>query len=300
MMWKLFFAKKRELSAARIENIETIKKFICNEESTRFYLDNKLNSYMQPNQTALYLWLDSGYTDYKGNPILISLLRNGEDFTGHVVGNVYSLAENVRAFFRLNRKSVSEKIEKFKNKYEAKIDKRKIRHIEDEQEYLIKSCNISDGENLFAQKFAEMDIDFEPVDDAESEEDAEDVQEETLSEAEEEITISILIDKMESVQAYMDELLQIIENMSNETGAQDLGVNIMQGIAKLYGFSKKDFEFVNYEKAKDFTERIRRDGRYRAVIYGECPHKTSALAGYSSTVEKLKNGSGMPYVAHAC
>ena len=221
-----------ELSAARLENIETIKKFICNEESTRFYLDNKLNSYMQPNQTALYLWLDSGYTDYKGNPILISLLRNGEDFTGHVVGNVYSLAENVRAFFRLNRKTVSEKIEKFKNKYEAKIDKRKIRHIEDEQEYLIKSCNISDGENLFAQKFAEMDIDFEPVDDAESEEDAEDVQEETLSEAEEEITIYILIDKMESMQVYMDELLQIIENMSNETGAQDLGVNIIVNFFK--------------------------------------------------------------------
>ena len=65
----------RELSARKIEDFETIKKFILSEKNTKFYLDNKLNSYMQPDQGCIYIWLDTGYTDYKGNPILISLLR---------------------------------------------------------------------------------------------------------------------------------------------------------------------------------------------------------------------------------
>lgn len=41
----------------------------------------------------------------------------------------------------------------------------------------------------------------------------------------------------------------------------------MQGIAKMYGFDKKDFEFVDYDKAKDFTGKIRRDGKCYAVIF---------------------------------
>lgn len=75
-------------------------------------------------------------------------------------------------------------------------------------------------------------------------------------------------------------------------GGQELGVNIMQGIAKMYGFDKKDFEFVDYDKAKDFTGKICKDGKCRAVIFGTCSHKTVDLAGYSSTVEKMKNELG--------
>lgn len=78
-------------------------------------------------------------------------------------------------------------------------------------------------------------------------------------------------------------------------GGQELGVNIMQGIAKMYGFDKKDFEFLDYNKAKDFTDRIRKDGKCRAIIFWACPHKTAGLAGYSSTVEKMKNEPGTPY-----
>jgi len=82
-------------------------------------------------------------------------------------------------------------------------------------------------------------------------------------------------------------------------GGTELGVNIMQGIAKTYGFEKKDLEFVDYDKAKDYTDRIRKDGKYSAVIFGACPHKTAAGAGYSSTVEKMKQVEGMPFTADA-
>lgn len=79
-------------------------------------------------------------------------------------------------------------------------------------------------------------------------------------------------------------------------GGGELGTNIMQGIAKSYGFEKNDFEFIDFDKAKGFTDRIRRDGKYSAIIYGACPHKTAATAGYSSLLEKLRNTDGMPYV----
>ena len=239
---------------------------------------------------------------------------------------------------------VSGKIVAFRNKYDSKVDTREIKHIEDEQEYLMKACNSSDGENIFAQRFAELGIDmsgFADVVQIETEP-VEVAQEETLSKFEEEITIALLLEKMEGMQAYMDELLQLVEKVSNESsaqiaelqkkneeykrvivqmrtfsqqeaeevtghdllgnhrkilviGGQELGVNIMQGIVKMYGFDKKDFEFVDYDKAKDFTDRIHKDGKYRAVIFGACPHKTAGLAGYSSTVEKIKNELGMPY-----
>lgn len=344
----------RELSARKIEDFETIKKFILSEKNTKFYLDNKLNSYMQPDQGCIYIWLDTGYTDYKGNPILISLLKGWEGFVGHVVGTIHTLAESVRSFFRLNRNMVSSKVAAFKNKYESKADTRDIKHIEDEQEYLMKSCCSAASENVFAQKFAELGLDMAVLaSDIEPESVVVDeAKEENFSAIEEEITIGLLLEKMESMQAYMDELLQLVENVSNESsaqiaelqkkneeykrvivqmrtfsqqedstekeleemtghdllgnhskilviGGQELGVNIMQGIAKLYGFDKKDFEFVDYDKAKDFTDRIRMGGKYRAVIFGACPHKTAALAGYSSAVEKMKNEPGMPYTADA-
>lgn len=344
----------RELSARKIEDFETIKKFILSEKNTKFYLDNKLNSYMQPDQGCIYIWLDTGYIDYKGNPILISLLRSWEGFVGHVVGTIHTLAESVRSFFRLNRNMVSSKMAAFRSKYESKVDTRDIKHIEDEQDYLMKSCCSSASESVFARKFTELGIDVSALSSDQEPETVEfkEDKEETLSAVEEEITIGLLLEKMERMHAYMDELLQLVENVSNESstqiadlqkkneeykrvivqmrtfshleeatekdleemtghdllgehskilviGGQELGVNIMQGIAKIYGFDKKDFEFVDYDKAKNFTDRICKDGKYRAVIFGACPHKTVGLAGYSSTVEKMKNEPGMPYVADA-
>ncbi len=82
-------------------------------------------------------------------------------------------------------------------------------------------------------------------------------------------------------------------------GGQELGINVMNGIAKTMGFEKNDFEYVDYDKAKDFTERIRKSGKYSAVIFGACPHKTTAGAGYSSVIEKFRQVEGMPFATEA-
>lgn len=82
-------------------------------------------------------------------------------------------------------------------------------------------------------------------------------------------------------------------------GGQELGTNVMNGIAKTMGFEKKDFDYVDYDKAKDYTDRIRRGGKYSAVIIGACPHKTAAGEGYSSAIEKFKRIEGMPFTTDA-
>ena len=73
----------------------------------------------------------------------------------------------------------------------------------------------------------------------------------------------------------------------------------MCGIAKSMGFEKQDIELIDYEKAKNYTARIRRDGKYRAVIFGSIPHNTMDKDCYSSYLLKLKQTEGMPFVADA-
>ena len=69
--------------------------------------------------------------------------------------------------------------------------------------------------------------------------------------------------------------------------------------------AKEDFRKIQYSDAferlrqKDYADRIRKDGRFNAVIVGACPHKTTATYGFSSTVEKLKNSENMPFTVDA-
>ena len=82
-------------------------------------------------------------------------------------------------------------------------------------------------------------------------------------------------------------------------GGQELGENVMYGIAKAYGFVKKDFEYLDYDKVKGYMERICRNGKYRAVIFGASPHKTTGCLGYSSSLEMMRQEEGMPFIADA-
>ena len=347
----------REISGRQVPDLETVKKFINTEKNTRFYLDSSLNSSMQKGQNSVYLWLDTGYTDRGGNPIMISLLNSFGCFVGHVVGTIYSLAGSARSFFKLKKALIDQRMTTFKKKYSAKVNERTTPHIVDEKDYLMDCCNSDNSVSVIAEKLIALGIEFESEDAVEETEAiVETVEtEEQFSEIEEEITVGLLLEKMEGMQSYMDELLAMLENVNQESqakiqelqekndeykrailqmrtfvdqeeavacngtnrdekpghnllgnhgkilviGGTELGVNVMQGIAKTYGFVKQDFEFVDYDKAKGYTDRIRKDGKYSAVIIGACPHKTAGIRGYSSTVEMLKQMEGMPYTADA-
>jgi hypothetical protein len=56
---------------------------------------------------------------------------------------------------------------------------------------------------------------------------------------------------------------------------------------------------VAYDRIKDYADRIRKGGRYYAVIFGACPHKVSGIGGYSSAVEMFKQTEGMPFIVEA-
>jgi hypothetical protein len=83
-------------------------------------------------------------------------------------------------------------------------------------------------------------------------------------------------------------------------GATALDVKTMNGIAKLYGFRKDDFEFeVDYNKMVSFSGRMGKLEKYSALILGACPHKVQNLGDWSSLVEKCKNTEGMPIAIDA-
>ncbi len=66
----------RSITGKSLSDAETIKRFITKEKATKYYIDNKCLSKMQPDRDSVYLWLDSGFVDRYGNSIMISFLSD--------------------------------------------------------------------------------------------------------------------------------------------------------------------------------------------------------------------------------
>ncbi len=346
-----------KLSGKEMPSPQTIKKFITNEKSTKFYIDDKCSCKMQPDRDTIYLWLDSGYTSYYGDPIMISLLNKGTGgYTGHFYGTMDSLAGNIGSYYPHNKRNIKKNLGSLRIKYDSKISARDHAHINDEQEYLIKTSNEDSANTVMADLIKGLNIEYQEVDTApEPEVVQETVKEEPgshMNKFEKEITIGLLLDTMEERDAYIDELLGIIEKLNTEhkltqekmqeleeknaeykrafveiratiadqkeentevigenighdllgkkgkilvLGAASLDEKTMNGIAKQYGFERRDFVYeTDYEKVKSMAGRVSYGERYSAIILGACPHKVSMLGDYSSFVEKCKNDENLP------
>ena len=351
-----------KLSGRQVSDLGVIRRFITQEKNTRFFFDSKLNSYMQRQPDCIYTWLDTGYTDWSGDPIFISLIQKMDSFHGHVVGTADFLADSVKRHFKLDNGMVNRKTENFRKKYDVKAGERHIKHILDEQTYLVNSLHQFESTTEFGMKLASLNLVYSVAEEDAADETVlvdeavEEYSESGLSESQEKMTIEILLEKMETMQTDMDKLIHEIERVNTESsaridelqekndeykrvilqmreftgctqdhtfekevdsveipghdllgrhgkilviGGQELGTNIIHGIAKSLGFEKKDFETWDYDKTKDYADRIRKDGRFKAVIVGACPHKTTNVYGFSSTVEKLKNTEDMPFTVDA-
>ncbi len=347
-----------KLSGKQMPSPQTIKRFITNEKSTKFYIDDKCSCKMQPDRDTVYLWLDSGFTSSYGDPIMISLLNKGAGgYTGHFYGTMDSLAGSIGNFFPQNRRNITKNLGSLRIKYDNKISGRDHAHINDEQEYLIKTSNEASANTVMADLIKGLDITFPEVEVEPEPEIVQEVAKEEpgilMSKLEEEITIGLLLDKMEEREAYIDELLSIIERLntenkltkekmqelevknteykrafvelranmpehSEENKSESIGENIghdllgkkgrilvlgaasldektMNGIAKQYGFERRDFVYeTDYEKVKSMAGRVSYGERFSAIILGACPHKVSMLGDYSSFVEKCKNDENLP------
>ncbi len=337
------------ISGKQVPDENTILKFISKEENTRFYIDNKGNSKLQPEGDVLYIWLDSGFIDEYGNPIFISLLNNFGTYSGYYFGTAKDLMKNIRSFFPKNAKQINNNLGSFRDKYEKKIAGRVHPHICDEYQYLLDVCNEEASENSYwdhrfdgIEVLPDVEEVIEPV-----EEPVEELP--TMTIKEDEITVGLLLDTIDSMQDYIDELLAELEKCNIEDkakieelelknaeykraltqvrtfmedeaaneetdddswgghelldrkgkilvlGATSLDINTMTGIAKLYGFEKKDFCFeTDYNKVVNFAGRINNGDKYAAIILGACPHKVASLGDWSSIIEKCKQDPTMP------
>ncbi len=83
-------------------------------------------------------------------------------------------------------------------------------------------------------------------------------------------------------------------------GATPLDRRTMNGIAKVYGFKKEDFDYeTDYSKIVSYASRIGNLDRYCAVILGAMPHKVQNLGDWSSLIEKCRNTPGLPQAIDA-
>ncbi len=349
----------RSISGKNISDAETIRRFITEEKATKYYIDKKCLGKMQPDRDTVYLWLDSGYVDRYGNSIMISLLNDSYGgYCGHYYGTMDVLANAIKSYFPRNTKDINRNLSNLKNKYQNKIADRNHRHIENEQEYLIMMCNGDSGYSEFESLINNLNVHFDdPVEESVILPEAVEVEEKQpefdMSYREKEITVGLLLDTIDDMQDYINELLAELKKSDEDKaklqeleqrnkaleqalvdirsfnaehsakeeeqkepidghdllgrrgkilvlGATTLDVKTMNGIAKLYGFRKDDFEYeVDYGKMVSFTGRMGKLEKFSAVILGACPHKVQNLGDWSSLIEKCKNTEGMPIAIDA-
>lgn len=124
-----------ERTGFRNIDINDIIDFINHEPNTIYYVDEKGNVKVEPDNTR-YLWIDSGFEE-EGKPIFISLLNSyyGE-FVGHYTGHYKFLTRTITDYFPQNIKYVNDNIRKFEQKYETKIQNRIVKHLTEKYENL--------------------------------------------------------------------------------------------------------------------------------------------------------------------
>lgn len=203
----------------KIQDIEIVRKFICTEQHTKFFIDKKMKSSINNDADHIYVWLDTGFTDQNKQAIFISLLNTGNEYVGHHVGTARTLAENIKGFFPKYKKNISENYSRFINKYNQKCAERENPHIEDENKYLLCKVNGNLGEdNELGIIIRQMNVAWEADAEVEKEECIieESDTEASLSAQEQEITIGLLLDKIKEREKYIQEREQYIQELLND------------------------------------------------------------------------------------
>ncbi len=123
-----------ERTGFRNIDIKDIIDFINHEPNTIYYVDEKGNVKLEPENTR-YLWIDSGFEE-EGKPIFISLLSSYGEYIGHYTGHYKFLTRTITDYYPQNTKYVNDNIRKFEQKYEIKIQNRIVKHLTEKYENL--------------------------------------------------------------------------------------------------------------------------------------------------------------------
>lgn len=235
------------LIGKRVE-FSLIRKFILNEKNTIFYLDKKLNSSTDSGYYNDYVWLDTGFRDENNSPIMICLHNQFSDYVGHYTGTIRELSKRVKSFNKKNVKDIDKNYSRFVCKYKSKAEERINTFISDTEEYAIQLIN---QESVIGQEtelaMAMRDAGIEIVEIVEELIEEEPVQqEEELSEEEKEITVGLLLEQMENMQNYIDQLLIRIENQEKTSKEE---IEILKAQNQEYKRAIVNIRLFNQENA---------------------------------------------------
>jgi hypothetical protein len=151
--------KLRLFSGIKSVEIEAVVEFIKNEENTHFYMDEKMNIKPEDDRGVKYLWLDTGLENAKDSrPLFISLINQNGYYVGHYVGDWRFLGNTIAQYFPSNTRIIRENIEKFKNKYEKRIDKRKTKHITKQFKDIEEASKNNENENKTYNKIQQDNL----------------------------------------------------------------------------------------------------------------------------------------------
>ncbi len=227
----------RNITGKPLTDAETIRRFITEEKATKYYIDKKCTGKMQPDRDTVYLWLDSGYVDRYGNSIMISLLNdNYGGYCGHYFGTMDNLANAIKSYFPGNTRDINRNLSTLKNKYQNKIADRNHRHIESEQEYLIMMCNGDSGYTEIERLINGLNLTFEDIATSTETSEAETPDSQSpepqsidatnsdpstnpdfnMTVREKEITVSLLLDTIDNMQSYINELLEELKKSDED------------------------------------------------------------------------------------
>lgn len=252
----------QKLSGKRLADYEVIKLFVNKEKFTKFYIDGKLNSYVEYYPGATYLWLDSGFVDTYGNPIMISLHKYNDGFVGHITGTIKYLVKSIKERNSRCRKHIDSNYSTFINKYNKKVEERTYKHIEDINSFIIAVSN-GEAATTVANAFSKLNLaDF--AIDTSVESDTEEIQETVdeiiaceFSEIEEEITIGLLIEKLDGMELYIKALQNTIEDLTKKQEMSAERINELEAKKRAYEqdfVMIRDYMSTNMDSGEDAIE----------------------------------------------
>lgn len=232
-------------------DFELIRKFIINEKNTMFYLDRKLNSSTEPGYYTDYLWLDTGFRDDYNNSIMICLHNGYNGYVGHYTGSIKQLTDRVKSSNKKNQRDIDKNLSRFIAKYKSRVEERDILFIDVPREYAVATVNkdtVERRETALSMALKNAGIEIKEVVEEHEEEAATEKIVEEFTEFQNEITIGILLDQMESMQGYIDELLAHVEN-NEKTSQEEIGALKAQN--QEYKRALVNIRMFNAENEKD-------------------------------------------------
>lgn len=253
---------------------------------------------MQDEKCCIYLWLDTGLQNEYGNPIFLSLLKNGSNYEGHYFGTADILARAAKAYFYKNATAITRNLQNFKTKYKTKSEQRANIHIFDENDYLLKVCNRTNTVGVMENLIKALEIEYPEI-----EEEICDVEEiaivkevvEEQKDWQKEITVGLLLDELDARQAYEEELLAKIEELSNKYKAQDESIEALkqknveykQAMVQIRTFMEEDEE----ERAQRIEE-AKESGKIGHALLGD---KKILVLGGTELGENIMKGIAKTY-----